>query len=166
MWGEVRVWEVASRLWEVPMNKITRYMQGIFCALLAISTGATAHANDRKEPRVCSNRTLFGDYGTQIEGTILGPNLPLRTVAMAHYDGEGNVASVDHVVVNGQLPPEEWRQSTATYTVNPDCTGKETVVTAPGLPPIVVYFVVVKDGREIHGVVEGAAITFVAYRVD
>jgi len=34
------------------------------------------------------------------------------------------------------------------------------------LPPIVVYFVVVKDGREIHGVVEGAAITFVAYRVD
>lgn len=139
----------------------------IFCAVLAISSCATtARANDRKEPKSCSNRTLFGDYGTQIEGTILGPNLPLRTVTMAHYDGDGNVTSVDHVVVNGQRPAEEWRQSTATYTVNPDCTGKLTVDTPPGLAPVVVYFVVVKDGREIHGVVEGAAITFVAYKAD
>lgn len=151
---------------EAMVNKRTIYKLGIFCAVLAVSFGATAQASDRREAKGCSNRTLSGDYGIQIEGTILGPNLPLRTVAMAHYDGDGNVTSVDHVVVNGQLPPEEWRQSTATYTVNPDCTGKEIVVTAPGSPPIVVYFVVVKGGREIHGVVEGAAITFVAYRVD
>ena len=148
------------------MTKTVTWKCWIFCAVLAFSSCATAYANDAKEPKGCSNRTLIGDYGTQIEGTILGPNLPLRTVTMAHYDGEGNVTSVDHVVVNGQVPPEEWRQSIATYTVNPDCTGKETVVTAPGLPPIVVYFVVVKDGQEIHGVVDGSAITFVAYRVD
>lgn len=148
------------------MTRTTILRLWILCAVLAISSCATAaRANDGKEPKGCSNRTLFGDYGALIQGT-LGPNVPLRTVTMGHYDGDGNVTSLDHVVVNGQRPPEEWRQSTAAYEVYPDCRGKMTVDTPPGLPPIVVYFVIVKDGREIHGVVEGSDITFVAYKVD
>jgi hypothetical protein len=139
----------------------------IVCFVLAFALPGRAQATNQAEPsRGCSNRTLSGDYGTVIEGTILALNLPLRTISMGHYDGKGNVTSVDHVVLNGMPPAEQWRQSSAAYTVNPDCTGTETVVTAPGNPPIVVHFAVVKRGREIHGVVDGAAITFTAYKVD
>jgi len=60
----------------------------------------TPKSGDRR----CSNRTLLGDYASQIEGTILGPNLPLRGLAMAHFDGKGNITQVDHIVVNG-IPP-------------------------------------------------------------
>lgn len=148
------------------MRRISLWKAVTFCALLVCSSFGAAEENERRDTRGCSNRTLYGDYGTQIEGTVLGPNVSLRTVTMGHYDGAGNVTSVDHVVVNGMIPEQEWRPSAATYAVNPDCTGKETVVTAPGFPPIVVYFVVVKNGREIHGVVDGSAITFVAHRVD
>ena len=114
----------------------------------------------------CSNRTLSGDYGIQIEGTILGPNLELRTISMAHFDGTGGVTSVDHVVLNGMPPAEEWRPANWTYTVNPDCTGAAAVFTGPGNPPIDIHFVVVKHGTEIHGVVEGTTITLNAYRVE
>ena len=136
------------------------------CLVLAFASSAIAESNDRKEDRRCSNRTLSGDYGTQIEGTILGPNLPLRTISMAHFDGEGNVTSVDHVVVNGMLPAEEWRPGNWTYTVNTDCTGRGSVATGPDTPPINFHFVVVKHGTEFHGVVDGSAITLNGYRVD
>ena len=109
----------------------------------------------------CSNHKLFGDYGAHIEGTILGPNLPLRTVTMIHFDGAGSLTSVDHVVLNGVPPAQEWRPNSGTYTVNPDCTGS-----AVFNGPIVVHFVVVKSGKEFHGVVDGSATTIAGYRVD
>jgi hypothetical protein len=114
----------------------------------------------------CSNRTLFGDYGTKLEGTILGPNLTLRTLVLAHFDGEGNMTSKDYVVLNGLPPAEEWRQLTGTYTVNPDCTGSATVDVPPGQPPLKFHFVVVKDGQEILEVVDGSAVSGIAYKVN
>jgi hypothetical protein len=123
--------------------------------------------------RRCSNQSLSGSYGAKIQGTLYIPNAPnppikvdLRTISMGHYDGAGNVTFSDHVVVDGNPPPEEWREASGTYSVNPDCTGSFSVVTAPGFPPIVVYFVVVKHQTEIHGVTNGSAITYSAYKVD
>src|SRR6266404_1511977 len=83
-------------------------------SLLAFGMSALAQventtASSRSANRRCSNRTLSGDYGTIIEGTILGPNLPLRTISMAHYDGNGKLTSQDYVVLNGMPPAEEWR---------------------------------------------------------
>ena len=52
----------------------------------------------------CSNRTLFGDYGAAVEGVLIIPGgiqLPFRAVTMNHFDGRGNVTTVEHVVVNG-----------------------------------------------------------------
>ena len=121
---------------------------------------------DHPDARNCSNRTLSGDYGMLIEGTILGPDLPLRTVSMAHYDGTGNLAEVSHVVLAGMPPAEEWKPDTATYAVNPDCTGVMTFNTPPGKPPLVVHFVVTKHATEVFGVVDGAAITLTAHKVD
>jgi hypothetical protein len=81
----------------------------IFAVCFVLASGALALAQSNSSGasparKVCSNRTLFGDYGTKLEGTILGPNLPLRTLIMAHFDGEGNITEVDHVVLNG-VPP-------------------------------------------------------------
>jgi hypothetical protein len=140
------------------------------CFVLASGALALAQSNysgGSRVHKVCSNRTLFGDYGTKLGGTILGPNLPLRTLIMAHFDGEGNITEVDHVVLNGMppAPEEEWRPSSGTYTVNPDCTGS-AAITIPGNPPINYHFVVVKHGREILEVVDGNAISGVAHRVE
>ncbi len=141
------------------------------CFGLAAATFALAQSNASGAShmhRACSNRTLFGDYGTQLEGTILGPNLTLRTLVLAHFDGEGNITEVDHVVLNGVPPPpeDEWRPTTGSYTVNPDCTGSATIEVPPGNPPLKYHFIVVKHGREILEVVDGNAIRVVARRVE
>ncbi|MGI8962026.1 MAG: hypothetical protein ACR2IV_20170 [Bryobacteraceae bacterium] len=141
------------------------------CFALTSATFVLAQSNSSGAfhvHRACSNRTLFGDYGTQLEGTILGPNLPLRTLVMAHFDGEGNITEVDHVVLNGVPPPpeEEWRPTSGTYSVNSNCTGFASIDVAPGNPPLTYHFVVVNHGREILEVVDGGAIRGVAHRVE
>jgi hypothetical protein len=144
------------------------------CVVLVLGARVMAQSATRNNSgRPCSNQSLSGSYGAQIQGTLYIPNDPnppikvdLRTASMGHYDGAGNVTFSDHVVVNGNPPPEDWREASGTYFVNPDCTGRFTVVTAPGFPPLVVYFVVVKHGTEIHGVTNGSAITYSAHKVN
>jgi hypothetical protein len=148
----------------------------VLYVVLVLESSVMAQSASRNDGGLrCSNETLSGDYGAQIEGTLYIPNgsnppikVDLRTVSMGHYDGSGNVTFRDHVVRNGNPPPpeEEWREASGTYLVNPDCTGKFSVDTAPGFPPLVVYFVVVKHGGEIHGVTNGSAITYSAYKVN
>jgi hypothetical protein len=132
----------------------------IVCCLL--TSGASAAPRSDVQP--CSNHTLFGDYGFALEGTFLGPGLPFRGVVMQHYDGKGNLTQVDHIVVNGVPPAEEWTPGSGTYTVNPDCTGA-AVINAPGNPPINLHFVIVRQGKEIHQVVDSNAATAVGIRV-
>jgi hypothetical protein len=127
---------------------------------LAPSSTLTAHASE------CSNANLQGDYGTQIEGTILGPNLPFRGLAMAHFDGKGNITQVDHIVFNGIPPAIEWTPGTGTYTVNPDCTGSAVINSPSSQGPVNLHFVVVNHGKQINQVVDANAVTAVAYRVD
>lgn len=132
----------------------------IACVVLALS-GASAVAEG---PRTgsCSNRTLFGDYGMQIEGTLLGPNWPLRTATMVHFDGRGNMTSKSYVVLNGTPQTQDWRQDDpGTYTVNSDCT-----VSATFLGVIPAHFVAVNNGKDFRGVVDGDAITFVGSKVN
>jgi hypothetical protein len=137
--------------------------------VLASCKLATAQAEPSGAHRwhkTCSNRTLFGDYGTKLEGTILGPNLTLRTLVLAHFEGDGNLNSKDYVVLDGMPPVEEWRQLTGTYLVNSDCTGSATLNVPPGYPPLKFHFIIVKDGQEILEVVDGSAIGGVAYKVN
>jgi len=59
-------------------------------------------------------------------------------VALVSIDGDGNITSKDHVVLNGVQPAEEWRTSSGAYTVNPDCTRKTRInFTGGRTPPIV-----------------------------
>jgi len=95
----------------------------ILCFLLASGVSAVAQSgNGESGNGRCSNRTLNGDYGVALEGTFL-PNTPFRGVVMQHYDGNGHITQVDHVVIYGMPPAQEWTPGTGTYTVNPDCTG-------------------------------------------
>jgi len=144
------------------------------CFVLASSTFAIAQSTS-EGPEVrgdsegrkytCSNRTLSGTYGTQIEGD-LSSGLPLRTLTLAHYDGAGKLSGVDHVIVNGNPPDEEWRPSNGTYNVNPDCTGSASIEVPPGFPPLTYHFIVVDHGRQILLVVDGGAIRGIAHKVE
>jgi hypothetical protein len=62
------------------------------CYLLISGVPAVAQSES------CSNKTLVGDYGFTIEGTILDANLPIRGLVLQHYDGRGHITQVDHVV--------------------------------------------------------------------
>jgi hypothetical protein len=151
----------------------------IACAVLGAGSLAWAQTENwahAEEEGACSNRTLKGDYGFAIEGVILaipgvmlppGTALPLRGVAMTHFDGKGNLTQVDHVLVNGMPPAVEWTSGSGTYTINPNCTGT-AVINVPGnsLSPLKLHLVVVKGGKEIHTVVEANSVTSVGLRVE
>ena len=74
---------------------------------------------------------------------------------------------MDHIVFNGVPPTQEWTPGSGTYTVNPNCTGS-AVINVPGNPlsPINLHFVVVKQGKEIHQVVDANAVTAVGNKVE
>src|SRR5882724_11244995 len=138
------------------------------CGLLVpvSSMGPTARADD-EDTKVCTNHTLDGDYGFALEGEILGPGLQFRGVVMQRYDGKGTFTQVDHIVFNGVPPAEEWTPGSGTYAVNPNCTGS-AVINVPGNPlsPIILHFVLVRDGKEIHTVVEANAVTSIGIKID
>ena len=140
----------------------------VLCFLLASGISAVAQsANGESGNGRCSNRTLNGSYGFLLDGTILGPNLPLRGVVMQRYDGNGNITQVDHVVTVGGPPPQEWTPGTGSYTVNPDCTGSAVLI-IPGNPlsPVNLHFVVVNNGKQINQVVDANAVTAVGIKVN
>jgi hypothetical protein len=75
-----------------------------------------------------------------------------------------DITPVDHVVVNGVPPTEEWAPGTGTYTVNPDCTGAAVLHTSFN-PEVKLHFVVVRHGTEIHQVVDANAVTAIGIKV-
>lgn len=116
--------------------------------------GAESKGNEAQ----CSDRTLHGDYGFVIGGTIFaGPtSLLLRGVAMTHFDGRGGLTQVDFTTLNGAPASPDWRPGTGTYTVNEDCTGRAEIVPATG-PALQLRLVVFDRGRQVATVVVGNA---------
>ena len=110
---------------------------------LAASSTLTAHA------RACSNATLRGTYANDIHGQLFLPNgavLVIDGVVKTTYDGEGNFTQVDAVAENGNMSPG-WRPGSGTYSVNPDCTGTQTI-TVPGLPDLHLQTIVSPSGNK------------------
>jgi hypothetical protein len=137
----------------------------IGCGLLASTASATAQS----ENKPCSNRTLFGNYGYAAEGVLLpapGVSLQFRGVGMTHFDGRGNLTWVEHTVVNGTPLQPGWTEASGNYTVNPDCTGTAVVNTPNSPVPLDLAFVVVRQGKEIHSVLDSNAITTVFIKVE
>jgi hypothetical protein len=146
-----------SKLWVVATPVM------IVCVVLALGASAVAQSVVRgDESRRCSTQTLSGDYGMQAEGTLLGPNWPLRTMVKVSFDGRGNLTALVYKVINGTPTYADWTsEGSGTYAVNPDCTGS-----AVFNGPIPIHFVVVNNGKEFLGVVDGNAITVVGSKVN
>lgn len=107
---------------------------------------------------------LQGDYGVKIEGTLLGPKWPLRTLALFHFDGRRTLTSRSYVVLNGVPTSNDWSSKvTGTYSVNSDCTGSGSI---DEVPPIPFHIVVTNGGRQFYLVVDGDAITAEARKLD
>lgn len=72
---------------------------------------------------LCTDRLLLGDYAFIVEGLVFpapGVEVAVRGVHMTHFDGEGGLSQVDHLVIGGQPPALEWTPSTGTYRLNAD----------------------------------------------
>jgi len=129
---------------------------------LIVSSPLMSHAS------ACSNSTIRGSYAFTIHGTIFLPNgatLLIDGLAKQAFDGDGNFTQVDAVATNGNLPPG-WRPGSGTYSVNPDCTGIQTIV-IPDNPDVHLQFIVAQSGNTIHQVVidPGVAATAEGERV-
>jgi len=135
------------------------------CGLLASGASAMAQSDDGQ----CSSHTLFGDYGFAAEGVLLpapGVSLTFRSVGMAHFDGKGNLTWVEHTVINGTLLQPVWTEAIGSYSVNPNCTGTAVVNTPNSPVPLNLSFVVVRQGKEVHTVLDSHAIATVFVKVE
>jgi len=143
---------------------------GLFMvAVGAVAFGPLVRAQSGDEPHGCSNRTLKGEYGFSIDGTILAgtPNaFLLRGVAMTHFDGRGSLSQVDFTTRNGAPLGPDWRAAVGTYDINADCTGIAQIVPGDGSPTLNLRLVVVDRGREVRTIVVGNATGSVGIRVD
>jgi hypothetical protein len=95
-------------------------------ALLFFVGSFQASAQDDQS---CSVASLKGAYGFQISGTVPGV-LAIGGVARVVFDGQGNFTQTDdlQILVSGQAPIVILdRPGSGTYTINPDCTGTETL---------------------------------------
>ena len=149
---------------------------GVFMVVVAVASGTLMEAQDGNAfgesgsaSAPCSNRTLRGQYGFSIEGTILAgtPNAFLvRGVSMTNYDGDGNLSQVDFTTRNGAPFSPDWRPGTGTYEINPDCTGTAQIIQSDGTPSVNLRLVVVDRGRQVRATVVGNATNSIGIRVD
>jgi len=125
--------------------------------------------DDHRDGKSCSEATIRGDYGIQIQGTRPAPGgltESVTGVVLRHYDGRGNISQIDNVKgsITGIVPD---RQGFGTYEVSPDCTGISRFQPGPGIL-LEERMVIVDDGREIRTMVlapAGVMITGVHQRI-
>ena len=123
----------------------SRISLSLLILALAASSTLTAHASG------CTNLSIKGTWVQSLQGLIFlkdGTSLVLTGVTKTTYDGLGNLTAVDSSGVNGNVPAG-WRTGTGTYTVNPDCTGTETI-SFPNQPDIHAQFALAQSGNKMH----------------
>jgi hypothetical protein len=134
-------------------------------ALVAGGRGWSSDRNDEREGeargRECSERTLRGAYGIQMQGTRPSgpPPAPLESlngVVLRVYDGQGAFTQVDNVKgsITGIVPD---RAGAGTYEVNADCSGVTHFSPGPGIPPIEERLVIVDGGEQVFSMVSSPA---------
>ena len=114
--------------------------------------GAQGQENGgRGQAKQCSEATVRGDYGIQIQGTRPAPGGLIESVigvVLRNYDGHGRFSQVSNVKgsLTGTIPDSE---GFGTYEVSADCTGVVRFQAAPGVV-LEERLVIVDDGREIR----------------
>ena len=101
----------------------------------------------------CSPGDVAGKYGILIQGTVLPPNAPVATPAVAaglvEVDFAGNLTGADTLSLGGQIIPRTY---SGTLNVKFDCTFTSRFTYLTGLPGVVVNSsgVVVDGANEIY----------------
>jgi hypothetical protein len=95
----------------------------------------------------CTNATLTGSSGFTFSGFVKdhGRTVPFAGSGISTADGAGNLSATITASENGRI---ETFPYTATYVVNPDCTG--TVTSTSGGANF--SFVIVSGGKEVLAV--------------
>jgi hypothetical protein len=122
-------------------------------ARLMDANGGQQH-DERGRWRSCSDATIRGDYGFQIQGTRPAPGGLTESVVgvgVRTYDGRGGFSQVSNVKgsVTGTVPDA---QGFGTYEVHDNCAGIIRFQAAPGVL-LEERIVVVDDGREVRSAV-------------
>jgi hypothetical protein len=139
-------------------------------AVVMALAGASSYASDgpgdsgrtsRSRTRPCSDATLRGAYGIQMQGTRPSgpPPAPAETVngvVLRIYDGEGGFTQFDNVKGSITGIPPATREGAGTYVVNADCTG-ETLFDPGNGVVIVERLQIVRGGREVFTIVASPA---------
>lgn len=130
------------------MNNSTRQCLLALAIGLGLSTGALA---DEGGGKTCSNATLHGRYGIQMQGTNVAPNgtpQSLIGVVNRYYDGKGGLWQLDSIkgTVSGIVPN---RYGVGSYQVSDDCSVVLTFNPAPGVM-IEERGVIVDNGFEVR----------------
>jgi hypothetical protein len=113
--------------------------------------GTDGHDDERGRGKPCSEATVRGDYGIQLQGTRPAPGGLTESVVgivLRTYDGQGNFDQVSNVKgsITGTVPDA---QGFGTYEVSPDCTGVIRFQPGPGIL-VEERLVIVDNGREIR----------------
>ncbi len=113
-------------------------------AALVLGLAPTAKASDRG----CSTASIRGTFAFRGTGSHTLPDgLHLLDVVFAQtFDGIGGLTATGVQSDNGNILQVT---QTGTYTVNPDCTGTETVLLSPLGFTVHFFFVIVDSGSEL-----------------
>ena len=92
------------------------------CLLTMIATPALAAPAAAVKP-LCGNATLKGTYTFASDGWTVsgGSTTPFALAGVETYDGAGSATGVVTSSLNGVITP--GTPNTATYHINPDCSG-------------------------------------------
>ena len=128
----------------------------VLAAILAAGVGPSAlgssdDRDDSRRTRACTNETLQGTYGIQVQGTRPAAGGVIESVigvVLRNYDGLGQFTQVSNVKgsISGWVPD---RVGGGTYDVNADCTAVVHFQSAPGIS-VEERLIIVDDGREVR----------------
>jgi len=113
---------------------------------------ASEDRHDSETPHACTNETLRGTYGIQIQGTQAStPGGAIESVigvVLRSYDGFGQFTQIANVKgsISGWVPD---RMGGGTYDVSADCTAIAHLQPRPGVL-LEERLIIVDDGREVR----------------
>ena len=88
--------------------------------LFALSAASATHASDARR---CSTASIVGKFGFTTTGSVPAIG-PVAATGVFTQDRSGNITGTQTRSLNGDIADETF---TGTATVNPDCTGTDTI---------------------------------------
>ena len=102
-----------------PSNR-SKSLASLLIALFALAAVSAADASDARR---CSTASIAGKFGFTTTGSIPAIG-PVAATGLFTQDASGKITGTQTRSLNGDIADETF---TGTATVNPDCTGTDTI---------------------------------------